>query len=69
MYGSTNRENHPVLTDEPVKFEKEPVKVEDFGEIMHHLRGICGIYPSLIIITIIIKTKRCQCVTNWTWKH
>ena len=39
-----NAENRPLVTDEPVEFEKYPVEVQDFREITHHLRGIYRIF-------------------------
>ena len=49
-----NGENRPLITDEPVEFEKLPVEVQDFRKIADHFRGIYGIS---------------QHVTGWTWKH
>ena len=28
-----NRENRPLVTDEPVGFEKQPVEVQDLGKL------------------------------------
>ena len=41
---SSNRKNGPLVTDEPVEFEKEPVEVKDLEKIADHLGGIYGIY-------------------------
>ena len=38
-------ENRQLVTDEPVEFEKQPVKVEDCRKIADHLSGSCGIAP------------------------
>ena len=43
-YKRTNRvihrqmsgENRPLVTDDPVEFEKQPVEVQDFRKIAHH---------------------------------
>ena len=42
-----NGRTRPLITDEPVEFEKEPVEVEDFGKITHQFRGIYRIYIKL----------------------
>ena len=42
------RENRRLVTNEPVEFEKQPVKVQDYRKITNHLRGIYGIYPNLV---------------------
>ena len=36
-----NRENWPLVVD-------EPVEVQDFRKITHHIRGIYGIYLKLL---------------------
>ena len=41
-------ENQPLVTDEPVEFEKQPVAVQDFRKSTHHCRGMCVIYLDLI---------------------
>ena len=41
-------ENRPIVTDEPVEFEKEPVEVQGCRKITSHFRGIYRIYPNLI---------------------
>ena len=41
-------ENQPLVIDEPVEFEKWPVKVQDFMKTTHRFRGICKIYLKLI---------------------
>ena len=35
-----NGENWPLVTNEPVEFEKSPVEVQDFGIIIDRFRGI-----------------------------
>ena len=60
-----NEENQPVVTNEPVEFEKYPVEVQDFRKITNHLQGICRIYLNFNKET----TRRSQHVTSWTWKH
>jgi hypothetical protein len=40
-------ENRQLVTDEPVELEKQPVEVHDFGNIIHNVRGIYGIYLKL----------------------
>ena len=35
-----NGESWPLVTDELVEFEKEPVDVQDFGKITPHFEGI-----------------------------
>jgi hypothetical protein len=47
-YASLNRGNRLLVTDELVKFEKEPVELQDFREITDHVRGFYGIHPTLI---------------------
>jgi hypothetical protein len=42
-----NRENRPLVTDEPVEFEKDSVEVQDFRKIADHFRGIWRIYLNL----------------------
>jgi hypothetical protein len=59
-----NGENQQIAIDEPVEFEKQSVKVEDFKKTTDHFSGIWEIYPSLIR-----KTKRSQHVNNrWDLK-
>ena len=41
-------ENRQLVTDEPVKFEKQPVEVQDCRKITDHFRGIYRIYPNLM---------------------
>ena len=43
-----NRENRPLVTDEPIEFENQPIEVQDFKKITHHFRGIYGIYFKLL---------------------
>ena len=38
-------ENRELFTDEPVEFEKWPVKIEDYKKITDHFRIIYRIYP------------------------
>ena len=42
-----NRENQPLVTDEPVEFEKYLVEVQDFRKITDHFRGIQRIHHKL----------------------
>ena len=37
-----------LVTDEPVEFEKQPVRVQDFRKITDLFRGIYRIYSNLI---------------------
>ena len=39
-----NGERQPLLTSEPVKFEKSAVEVQDFTKTIDRFREICGIY-------------------------
>jgi hypothetical protein len=55
-------ENRPLVTNEPVEFEIEPVEVQDFGKTTVHFRGICRIYLKYNKET----TGRSQHVTGWT---
>ena len=41
---SMTGENRPLVTDEPIEFEKEPAHVQDFRKITDHFGGIYGIY-------------------------
>jgi hypothetical protein len=59
-----NGENQPLVADGPAEFEKQPVEVQGFRKITHHLRGIQGMYLKLIQ-----KSEGCQHVTSSTWKH
>ena len=43
-----NVENPPLLTDEQVEFETDPVEVQDFRKITDCFREICRIYLKLI---------------------
>jgi hypothetical protein len=38
-------ENRPLVTDEPIDFEKEPVEGQDFRKISNQSRRICGNIP------------------------
>jgi hypothetical protein len=37
-----------LVSDEPVKFKKSPVEVQDCRKITDHFRGKCRIYSNLI---------------------
>ena len=39
---------NPIITNEPVEFEKQPVEVEECRKITDHARGFHRIYPKLI---------------------
>ena len=39
---------HYVVPDEPVKFAKLQVEVQDFRKVTDHFRGILGMYLTLI---------------------
>ena len=41
-------ENRQLVTDEPVEFEKLPVKVQDYMKITDHFKGIYRINPNLM---------------------
>jgi hypothetical protein len=41
-------ENRPLVTNELVEFEKQPVEVQDFREFTDHFRGIYRIYLKLM---------------------
>ena len=43
-----NGENRPLITDEPIEFEKQLVEVQDFRKMTHHFRRIYGIYLTLL---------------------
>ena len=43
-----NRENQPLVIDEPVEFGISLVEVQDFGKITDQFRGIYGIYLKLM---------------------
>ena len=53
-------ENRQLVADEPLEFEKYPVEVGDFRRNTDHLE------ESQISIR---KTKGCQHVIGWTFKH
>ena len=55
-------ESRPLVTYEPVKFEKQPVEVQDFKKTTHHLEEFKE-------HTSTEKPERCQHATGWTWKH
>ena len=42
------RKNQQLVIDEPAKFEKLLVEVQDCMQIVDHLRGIYRIYPKRI---------------------
>jgi hypothetical protein len=53
----------PLVVDEPVEFEKQPVECQDVRKkIIHHFRGIYGICFKLTKK----KPTRCQHVSGWT---
>ena len=54
-----NWEHRPLVTDDPVEFEINLVKVEDFRKITHHFVGIYRIYLKLM--------KRNRKITTCTW--
>ena len=60
-----NRENRPLVTDELVEFEKQPVEVQQFRKTIDRFGGIYGIYLKLMKEEL----ERCEHVTSWTWKH
>ena len=41
-------ENRQLVSDEPVGFEKQPLKVQDWRKMTNRFRGIYRIYPTLI---------------------
>ena len=41
-------ENHQLVTDDPVGFEKQPAEVQDYMKITDHFRGNDIMYPNLI---------------------
>ena len=41
-------ENHQLVTNEPVEFEKKPVEVQDCMKITGHFKGIYRIYLNSI---------------------
>jgi hypothetical protein len=43
-----NGENQPLVTNEPVEFEKEPIEFQDLRKITHHFRGIYGMHLKLM---------------------
>jgi hypothetical protein len=43
-----NKENQPLVTNEPVEFEKQLLKFQDFKKINHNVREIRGIHLKLI---------------------
>ena len=62
-----NGENGPLVTDEPVEFEKSLTGwiSSRLQENYPSFRGICGICLELLKR----KPGRSQHVTGWTWKH
>ena len=38
LWSTMNRENWPLVTDEPVEFEKQPIEVQDFRKFTKHLK-------------------------------
>ena len=51
-----NKENQPLVINEPVEFEKYTVEVQDFKNIPERSRGIHEIYLKLMKINQIITT-------------
>ena len=49
-------ENHPLVDNEPVEFEKYSVEVQDFKNIPERYRGIYEIYFNLTKINQMIAT-------------
>ena len=47
-YAAMIGKNWQLVTDEPVKFENEPVEVQNCKKITHHFRGIYRIYPNFM---------------------
>ena len=41
---SMNEKNRPLVTDDPFDFEKQPVEVQDFRKIAHHLWRNLSLY-------------------------
>ena len=41
-----NGENQPLVPDEPVEFETQPIEVQDFKIITNHFRGVYRIFFS-----------------------
>ena len=60
-----NRENWPLVADEPVEFDKQLDKGQDFKKITIILEE----YIECNLKINEEKTKRSQHVTDWTWKH
>ena len=71
IYNGTNfscshpmiEENRQLVTNEPIKFEKQPVEVQDCRKTTDYFRGIYRINPNLIK-----ETGGCEHVTGWTCK-
>lgn len=59
-----NEMNRPLVTEEPIEFENEPVEVKDFRIPIDHSRGTCK-----ICLQVVKETERSQHVAKWTWKH
>jgi hypothetical protein len=61
-----NGENRPLVTDEPVEFEKQLVSSsrlqEDYSSIQNNLWNIPQINEEKC-------SERCQHLTGWPWKH
>ena len=61
-------ENRQLITDEPVKFEKEPVEVGDCKIITDHFRIIYRIYPDIIKENHRMWTcNRLRMASHYTW--
>ena len=61
-----NRENRPLVTDELVESEEQPVEAWDFRKIPHHFRGISRIYLKLNEEKK--EDRNMYYVDGWTWK-
>ena len=61
---SMNRENQPLVTCEPIEFEKYAVEIQDLKKITDCFKRIYRIY--LVLTT---KNRKSQHVINWTWTH
>ena len=48
MVPTLNRESQPLVTNEPLEFEKQLVEAQDFMKITYHFREIRGIHLKLI---------------------
>ena len=48
LFKAMSGENRPLVTDEPVELEKQPVEVQDFMKSTDHFQGIYGKYLKLV---------------------